>query len=83
MPDAHVSPTVDHYFHESRICTPKTGQTEVFCLSSNVHSELGLVCMMLCLALVLAAVAGTMSVGAVASVGGMAPSVGGSEEMPL
>lgn len=56
MPDAHVSPTVDHYFHESRICTPKTGQTEVFCLSSNVHSELGLVCMMLCLALVLAAV---------------------------
>lgn len=55
MPDPHSDPDVV-YFHESRICTPTSGQTEVFCLSSNVHSELGLVSTMLCCALVLAAV---------------------------
>ena len=55
MPDPHSDPDVV-YFHESRICTPTSGQTEVFCLSSNVHSELGLVSTMLCSALVFAAV---------------------------
>ena len=55
MPDAHAEPGVV-YFHESRVCTPSSGQTEVFCLSSNAHSELGLVSFLLCFALVSAAV---------------------------
>lgn len=57
MPDPHADPGVV-YFHESRICTPTSGQTEVFCLSSNAHSELGLIATMLCGTLVLAAVIG-------------------------
>ena len=55
MPDAHAEPGVV-YFHDSRVCTPSSGQSEVFCLSSNAHSELGLISFLLCSFLVLAAV---------------------------